>query len=44
LGGPAWFARLAEPDEAVPYGLAIAVGALAAFQASPFAAAFAGLR
>jgi prepilin peptidase CpaA len=44
LGGPAWFARLAEPDEAVPYGLAIAAGALAAFQASPFAAALAGLR
>jgi prepilin peptidase CpaA len=40
LGGPRWFARLAEPDEAVPYGLAIAVGALAAFRLSPFAAAF----
>lgn len=29
--GPAWFCRLAEPGENVPYGLAIAVGALAAF-------------
>jgi prepilin peptidase CpaA len=32
--GPAWFARLAEPGENVPYGAAIAVGALAAFPAS----------
>jgi prepilin peptidase CpaA len=32
--GPAWFARLAEPGENVPYGVAIAVGALAAFPAS----------
>lgn len=37
--GPAWFARLAEPEEAVPYGVAIAVGALAAFPHSPLAAA-----
>jgi prepilin peptidase CpaA len=41
--GPRWFTRLAEPDEAVPYGLAIAVGALAGFAGSPFAAAFHGL-
>ncbi|MDB5424803.1 MAG: prepilin peptidase CpaA [Phenylobacterium sp.] len=34
LNGPAWFARLAEPGENVPYGLAIAIGALAAFPAS----------
>jgi prepilin peptidase CpaA len=34
LAGPAWFARLGEPDENVPYGVAIAVGALAAFPAS----------
>ena len=40
--GPAWFARLAEPGENVPYGVAICVGALAAFPASPFAAAFTG--
>jgi prepilin peptidase CpaA len=29
--GPGWFVRLAEPGENVPYGVAIAVGALAAF-------------
>jgi len=34
LAGPAWFARLAEPGENVPYGVAIAIGALAAFPAS----------
>jgi prepilin peptidase CpaA len=34
LAGPAWFMRLAEPDEGVPYGVAIAVGALAAFPVS----------
>jgi prepilin peptidase CpaA len=34
LAGPAWFARLGEPGESVPYGVAIAVGALAAFPAS----------
>jgi prepilin peptidase CpaA len=38
--GPAWFARLAEPGENVPYGVAIAVGALAAFPASALAARF----
>jgi prepilin peptidase CpaA len=32
--GPAWFARLAQPGENVPYGVAIAVGALAAFPGS----------
>ena len=36
--GPAWFMRLAEPGENVPYGVAIAVGALAAFPVSPLAA------
>jgi prepilin peptidase CpaA len=40
--GPAWFSRLAEPGENVPYGAAIAAGALAAFPASPFMAAFSG--
>lgn len=40
--GPAWFARLAEPGENVPYGVAIAAGALIAFPASPFMKAFAG--
>lgn len=37
LSGPAWFSRLADPEEAVPYGVAIAVGALLAFPASPLA-------
>jgi prepilin peptidase CpaA len=40
--GPAWFSRLAEPGENVPYGVAIAAGALAAFPGSPFMAAFTG--
>lgn len=34
LAGPAWFVRLAEPGENVPYGVAIAVGALVAYPAS----------
>ncbi len=38
LMGPAWVNRLAEPGEGVPYGVAIAVGALAAFPQTPFAA------
>jgi len=41
LSGPAWFVRLAEPKEAVPYGLAIAAGALLAFPESSFMAAVA---
>jgi prepilin peptidase CpaA len=40
--GPAWFARLAEPGENVPYGLAIAIGALIAFPVSPFMKALIG--
>jgi prepilin peptidase CpaA len=32
--GPAWLARLVEPGQNVPYGVAIAVGALVAFPAS----------
>ncbi len=32
--GPAWFGRLMKPGGDVPYGLAIAVGALAAFPSS----------
>jgi prepilin peptidase CpaA len=39
--GPAWFSRLAEPGENVPYGVAIAAGALGAFALSPFAHVFA---
>ena len=34
VNSPAWLRRLAEPGENVPYGVAIAVGALAAFPAS----------
>jgi len=41
--GPAWVNRLAEPGENVPYGVAIAIGALAALPASPFMAVFRGL-
>ena len=40
--GPAWFGRLATPGENVPYGVAIAVGALAAFPGSVLAHAFPG--
>jgi prepilin peptidase CpaA len=36
--GPSWVNRLAEPGQGIPYGVAIAFGALAAFTASPFAA------
>ena len=36
---PAWLKRLVTPGENVPYGVAIAVGALAVFPSSPFAAA-----
>jgi prepilin peptidase CpaA len=32
--GPGWFGRLATPGENVPYGIAIAFGALAAFPES----------
>jgi prepilin peptidase CpaA len=41
--GPAWFVRLAEPGENVPYGVAIAVGALFAFPASTLMQAWGGL-
>ena len=41
--GPAWFGRLATPGENVPYGVAIAVGALAAFPAGDLVKAFPGL-
>ena len=39
--GPKWLTRLAEPGENVPYGVAICVGALAAFPASPLGEALA---
>ncbi|MBS0334934.1 MAG: prepilin peptidase [Proteobacteria bacterium] len=38
--GPAWFARLSEPGGAAPYGVAIAVGALAAFPMSALVARY----
>lgn len=40
---PRWFFRLATKGENVPYGVAIAVGALAAFSTSAIGVAFAGL-
>ena len=36
-GGPAWVGRLLQPGGDVPYGVAIAVGALAVFPLSPLA-------
>lgn len=36
LMGPSWMTRLAEPGEGVPYGVAIAAGALAALPQTPF--------
>ncbi|WP_395673357.1 prepilin peptidase [Phenylobacterium sp.] len=41
MSGPAWFARLAAPGENVPYGVAIAAGALAAVPVSPLMAGLA---
>lgn len=43
LAGPAWFTRLGEPGESVPYGVAIAIGALTAFPASVLVKTAAGL-
>ncbi len=37
LLGPRWVVALAEPGAGVPYGVAMAVGALAAFPLTPFA-------
>jgi prepilin peptidase CpaA len=37
--GPGWIGRLFQPDSDLPYGLAIAVGALTAFPSSPLLAA-----
>jgi prepilin peptidase CpaA len=42
-GGPAWFSRLTETGENVPYGVAIAVGAMVAFPASPLVQALTGV-
>ena len=40
-GGPPWLGRLLQPEEALPYGVAIALGALIAFPSSPVFAALA---
>lgn len=40
-GAPGWVGRLMEPKGDIPYGVAIAVGALLAFPQSPLVAAFA---
>ncbi|WEK57561.1 MAG: prepilin peptidase [Candidatus Brevundimonas phytovorans] len=42
VNGPAWLGRLLEPKGDVPYGVAIAVGALLAYPASPLATTFIG--
>lgn len=42
LAGPAWVHRLAEPDGDLPYGVAIAVGALVAFPGSALMLAWPG--
>lgn len=36
VGGPTWVSRLLQTGGPAPYGVAIAVGALAAFRLSPF--------
>ena len=38
LLGPSWVVRLAEPGEGIPYGVAIAIGAIAAFPLTLFGA------
>ena len=38
LMGPSWVVRLAEPGEGIPYGVAIAIGAVAAFPLTLFGA------
>ena len=43
VNGPAWVGRLATPGESAPYGVAIAVGAMAAFPASALLSAWGGL-
>ena len=43
VSGPSWLGRLLEPKGDVPYGVAIAVGALLAYPASPLVKAFTGV-
>lgn len=40
--GPGWFVQLMEPRGHIPYGVAIAIGALVAWPASPLMVAFLG--
>lgn len=40
--GPAWLVQLMEPKGHIPYGVAIAIGALVAWPASPLMIAFLG--
>lgn len=42
VNGPVWITRLLAPKGDVPYGVAIAVGALLAYPSSPMVQAFAG--
>ena len=42
IGAPAWVETLMEPKGDIPYGTAIAVGALIAYPASPLVVAFVG--
>ncbi len=42
VNGPIWITRLLAPKGDVPYGVAIAVGALLAYPSSPLVQAFAG--
>ena len=43
VNGPAWVGRLATPCESAPFGVAFAVGAMAAFPASALLSAWGGL-
>lgn len=40
MNGPDWVTRLMQPKGDIPYGVAIAIGALLAYPASPLMAAF----
>ncbi|MBN8551386.1 MAG: prepilin peptidase [Caulobacterales bacterium] len=42
VGGPPWMGRLLQPKGDIPYGIAIAIGALSAFPSSDVVRAFVG--
>ena len=42
MNGPGWVTRLMQPKGDLPYGVAIAIGALLAYPSSPLVQAFAG--